>query len=342
MRANRSTMVIGGRRISAADPLFVIAEIGLNHGGSRDRALAMVDAAAAAGASAVKLQTLVAADLTADPPARDFFARFELDEAAHVAVTARARAHGLAVISTPLSLAAVDLLERIGVDAYKIASGDITFLPLIERCAATGAPLIVSSGASTLDDVRRAVEAAWRGGATAVAVLHCVSAYPTPDGSENLAAIATLGDALDVPVGLSDHAPDTFGVPVAVALGACLYERHLVLGRDDDAVDAAVSSTPGELGAVVVTAARAKRALGSGEKVILPAESHSTVNRRGLYAARALGAGAVVRAEDVIALRPATALSPAQLTRLVGVRLLRDVPPGAPFLASDIEAVHAG
>jgi sialic acid synthase SpsE len=342
MRRNASTIVIGNRRVGVTEPLFLIGEIGLNHGGSRDKALALVEAAAAAGVSAIKLQTLVAAELTADPQTREFFAPFELDEASHASIAARARELGVAVMSTPLSLAAVDLLERVGVDAYKIASGDITFLPLIERCAATGKPVVISSGASTLDDVRHAVEAAWRGGADAVAVLHCVSAYPTPDGSENLAAIATLADALAVPVGLSDHAPDTFAVPIAMALGASIYERHVILGDDDDAVDAPVSSTPAQLAAVVETAARTRRALGSGEKVVVAAEAHSARSRRGLYAARALRAGDIVGEHDVIALRPATTVSPQQLSRLVGTRLTRDVPAGAPFVAGDVEGVHAG
>ena len=337
MLRNDGTIVIAGRRIGPGEPLFVIAEIGLNHGGSVDKALALVDAAAAAGASAIKLQTLRAAELVAPSPTREFFARFELDEAAHHAVTARARQHGLAVMSTPLSLSAVDLLEDVGVDAYKIASGDITFLPLIERCAATRKPLVISSGASTLDDVRHAVELAWRGGSTGVAVLHCVSCYPLPAGSENLRAIATMTAALAVPIGLSDHGTDTSAVPVAVALGAALYERHIVLGPDDDAVDAAVSSTPEQLAGVVRVAARAASALGTGAKVCLPAEKHSLASRRGLYAARALRAGERVAEDDVIALRPASELMPAQLPLLVGTRLARDVPEGTPFLARDLE-----
>jgi sialic acid synthase SpsE len=333
-------MVIGGVRVGADEPLFVIAEIGLNHGGSLDKALALADAAARAGASAVKLQTLVAAELVAPSPTRDFFARFELDEAAHAAIAARVRQHGLVLLSTPLSLAAVDMLERIGVDGYKIASGDITFLPLIERCAATRKPLIISTGASSLDDVRHAVEAAWHGGASGVTVLHCVSAYPLPAGSENLGAIAALARALDVPVGLSDHGTDTSAVPIAVALGASLYERHVMLHDEDDAVDAAVSSTPEELAEAIAVAARTRRAIGPGQKAVLPAEAHSVASRRGLYAARTLRAGDLVREHDVIALRPATAVTPADLPALVGSTLARDVEQGSPFLVTDLEGAR--
>ena len=297
-----SSIRIGRSRIGDGQPLFVIAEIGLNHGGSLDRALELIDAAARAGATAVKLQTLVASELVAPTcPApthvdatslRDFFAAFELNEAAHQTIAAKARAHGLALIATPLSLSAVDLLERVGVDAYKIASGDLTWTALVERCARTGKPIILSSGMATMDEVGHALGRARHSGARDVALLHCVSAYPVPPGSENLRAIATLASAFRVPVGLSDHAADMFAVPIAVALGASVYERHLVLAADDGSVDGAVSSTPGELAAAVRTAARAASELGSGEKACAPAEAENAgPSRRGLYAARALSAG---------------------------------------------------
>ena len=316
MSRSVASIAIGARRVGPDEPLFVIAEIGLNHGGSLDRALALVDAGAAAGVSAVKLQTLTAAQLVVPSPTRDLFAAVELDEAAHHAIAARARTHGLALISTPLSLGAVDMLERVGVDAYKIASGDVTFVQLIDRCARTGKPLILSSGASTLDDVTHALETAQHGGASGIAVLHCVSAYPLPPGSENLRAMTTLSDTYAVPVGLSDHGADTSAVPVVVAFGGALYERHIVLAHDDGSIDAAVSSTPDELSAVVRTAACVAASLGSGIKVCLPAEAESLASRRGLYAARALDAGHVVTADDVIALRPASALTPDRLTDL--------------------------
>jgi sialic acid synthase SpsE len=337
MSRDTKSIAIGTRRVGPGAPLFVIAEIGLNHGGSLERALALVDAAASAGASAVKLQTLVAAELVAPSPTRDFFAAFELDEAAHHTIAARARARGLAFLSTPLSLGAVDMLERVGVDAYKVASGDITFVQLIDRCARTGAPILISSGASTLDEVARALDTAQRGGAAGAAVLHCVSAYPLPQGSENLRAIATMVQAFPVPVGLSDHGSDTSAVPIAVACGASLYERHVVLAKDDGSVDAAVSSTPDELTEVVRVAARAALSLGTGVKVCRPAEAGSMVNRRGLYAARPLREGHVLAAGDVIALRPASALTPDRLRELIGVTLTRHVDQGTPFHLTDLE-----
>jgi sialic acid synthase SpsE len=332
-------MIIGRQGIGRGEPLFVIAEIGLNHGGSLERALAMVDAAADAGVSAVKLQTVVASELAVASPVRDFFAPFELDEAAHQAIATRARARGLKFLSTPLSERAVDMLERVGVDAYKIASGDLTWTRLIERCARTGKPVIISTGLATLDDIARAYDAARVAGATSVALLHCVSAYPVPQGSENLRAITTLADRFPGPVGLSDHGSDPFAVPMAVALGASIYERHFVVADGDEAVDAAVSSSAAGFADIVRTAARAAAALGSGVKKCLAAEEPCLVSRRGLYAARDLAAGRTLSAADIIALRPASALSADKASALVGSTLARDMAEGAPFLLTDLEGV---
>jgi sialic acid synthase SpsE len=343
----RSEFQIGRHRIGRGEPLFVIAEIGLNHGGSVERALALVDAAAASGASAVKLQTLVAADLVAPScpaPAHvraasllDFFATFELSEAAHQRIAARARAHGLALIATPLSLDAVDLLERIGVDAYKIASGDLTWPQLIRRCAMTRKPLVMSTGMASLAEVDGAMATAQLAGATDFALLHCVSAYPVPAGGENLRAIATLADTFPVAVGLSDHGADESAVPLAVAMGASLYERHLVLDEDDLAVDAAVSSPPARFAALVQAARRAAAALGSGDKACSSVEEMNLMpSRRALYAVRSLHAGDVVQADDLIALRPAVGLAPSQHAAIVGRALTRDVAAGTPFLGRDI------
>jgi sialic acid synthase SpsE len=332
---------IGRRAIGPDAPVFTVAELGLNHGGDLQQAIALVDAAAHAGASAVKLQTLYADRLVAaacPPPAhvnvsslREFFSTFELDADAYRAIVTRAREHGLAVLSTPFTEDVLPMLEELDIDAYKIASGDLTYDGLIAAAASTGKPLILSTGMSTMTEVIRAVRVARRAGAEGIAVLHCVSAYPTPAGAENLRAIETLARALDVPVGLSDHSAGSIVPAVAaVALGACIYERHLMI--HDDVIDAAVSSTPAELRAIVEAMARARLAMGDGRKRCLPAERPNLVaSRRGLYARRSLRAGERISAADVIALRPATALSPADLPRLVNAVLSHDVPVGAPL-----------
>ena len=339
---------IAGRRIGPDAPVFAIAEIGLNHGGSLARALELVDAAADAGASAVKLQTLYADRLVAvacPAPAhvrasslREFFAGFELDLDAHREVAARAQHHGLAVMTTPFAEDVVPALTDIGFDAYKIASGDITYLPLIRKVAATGRPVVISTGMSDLADVGAALGAAWAAGGRELAVLHCVSAYPVPAGSENLRAIPTLADQFQQPVGLSDHGRGLVTAVAAVALGACIYERHLVLPGDTAAIDAPVSSTPDELGEIIRAMEQARCALGSGVKVCQAAEAvNVAASRRGLYARRTLRAGERVSCEDVIALRPVTRVSPARMGALVGVTLQRDVTAGAPFDLSDLD-----
>jgi N,N'-diacetyllegionaminate synthase len=343
---------IGGRPVGLGHRVFVVAEIGLNHAGSVDKALAMVDAAAWAGASAVKLQTLQADELVSascPPPAhvsvrslRDFFAAFELDAEAHRAVIHRARDLGLAVMATPFAESLVGMLESLGIDAFKIASGDLTFDGLIQAAAATRRPVVLSTGMSALLEVGRAVDVARSAGADAIGVLHCVSAYPTPRDSENLRAIATLDRYLCLPVGLSDHGTCMTSAVAAVALGACIYERHLVLESDPDAIDRAVSSTPAELKSLIEAMERVRVALGDGRKVCQPAErSNVSPSRRGLYAARSLKAGSRISRHDVMVVRPATALPPSHLAGLIGSVLSRDVDAGSPFLATDIRMERA-
>jgi sialic acid synthase SpsE len=343
---------LAGRSIGESAPVCTIAEIGLNHGGSPDRALQMVDAAAWAGASAVKLQTIVASALVAascPPPAhvrtgslRDFFATFELDLQAHRAIVARARSHGLAAMTTVFDEASIPALETVGFDAYKIASGDLTYDGLIAAAAATGRPLVISTGMSRLAEVGRAVRIARRAGATRLALLHCVSAYPAPAASENLRAIQTLLAASRLPVGLSDHGSGLVSAVAAVALGASLYERHLVLDGDDDAIDRAVSSTPSELRAIVRAMEQARLALGTGRKACQPAESvNLRASRRGLYARRPMRAGEQVTPADVAVLRPAGPLAPSDLGSLIGRVLDRDIPAGDAFGPDDLAGAVA-
>jgi sialic acid synthase SpsE len=338
---------IGGRSVGSEHPLFVVAELGLNHGGSLERALALVDAAAAAGASAIKLQTLTPGGLVAPrcpAPAHvragslsDFFRQFELDEAEHRAVAARAHECGLAFLSTPLSMEAVDLLEHVGVDAYKIASGDLTCLPLVERVARTGRPMICSTGMSDLGEIADAVVCARTAGARDIALLHCVSAYPVPSGAEHLKAIETLGAAFGVPVGLSDHTTEPLAAALAVALGASIYERHFVLSSEDAGVDAAVSSTPEALAAIVRTSARVRLALGDDTKRCVFAEAgNRTASRRSLYARRDLRPGAIVGEQDITMLRPGDGLAPARWRELVGRPVNRFVAAGTPFVEADL------
>ena len=337
---------IGGRRVGAGKPLFVIAEIGLNHGGNVDVAREMVAAAAAAGASAVKLQTLRADRLVASAcPApvhvgatslRDFFRRFELDEDAHHRLAHEARRRGLTFMSTPFDEDAVDLLERVGCEAYKIASGDITNTGLLERVAQTGKPIVMSTGMSSTREIAAAMGTLHAAGGRDIALLHCVSSYPVPAYSQNLRAIDDLSRTFAVPVGLSDHSTDPQAIVLAVALGASIYEKHFMLDGQD-AIDAPVSATPEQLAELIQAAESARRALGHGRKECLASESANVeASRRSLYATRDLKAGDIVTVSAVTALRPAGGLDPRFRRDLVGRRMTRDLPAGASFLECDV------
>jgi N,N'-diacetyllegionaminate synthase len=337
---------IGGVRVGGCQPLFVIAELGLNHRGSLDRALAMVDAAAAAGASAVKLQTFKAEELVAShcpAPAhvpagslREFFKQFEFDRAAHHEIAKRAKLHGLAFIATPFSAAAIDMLIDVEVDAIKIASGDLTYDELIVHAARTGRPLIISTGMSTLAETAHAVSLVRAEGARELALLHCVSSYPVLEDSQNLRAIQTLSRVFGTVVGLSDHARDGSAVPIAVTLGASIYERHFIL-PGDDGVDRAVSSTPDQLAEMVAVARRTLAALGHGRRECLATEAvNLAASRRALHATRSLAVGEVIEAADVVALRPSRGLPPNLKDDLIGTRVTRAIEAGASFLGHDL------
>ncbi len=324
---------LAGRPIGGRHAVFVIAEIGLNHGGALETALALVDAVAPAGPAAVKLQSLRADRLVSEvapapahvrsPSPRALFRRFELDEVAHRRVAGRAREHGMAFMSTPLDEGMVEMLERVGCDAYKIASGDVTFHPLIARVARTDKPLILSTGMSELEEIGDAVRCARAAGARQIALLHCVSVYPTALDQQNLGALADAR-TFDVPVGLSDHGTDPAAPVIATALGGCLYERHVRLPADDSAVDAAVSSTPDELAGIIEAIHRTGLALGDGRKQPMASERAArAASRRGLYAARDIAPGERITLECVIALRPATGVSPIRLSGVVGTTATR-------------------
>lgn len=260
MRPERA-ISIAGRRVAGDLPPFVIVELAATPGSAIDPLVALVDVAAGVGAHAVKLHSASHEDL---------------DERTLQAVAERASLRRLKTISAPTSIAAVALASRVGVDAFRIASGDLDWADLIRAAAATGKPLVFSTGLSTLADVRRALGVAHRAGAAAIALLHGVAAYPVPKGGENLSVIRTLADTCGTPVGFSDHGADTFAWPIAVGLGASFYERRMAL-QVDRAASHAVSSTPAELAGAVRDGRRAWSSLGSGRKAVAAAESTSLV-----------------------------------------------------------------
>lgn len=335
-----SAVRIGGRRIAPGEPAYVIAEAGVNHNGSVESALEMVDAAAAAGADAFKVQVFRAADLAA-PDAqtaayesessgsqREMLARLELDDDALARIRARCEQRRVEFLATPFGVDDVRRLTQQRVRAVKIASTDIDNALLLRAAARTGLPLIVSTGAATRAEIDAAARRLreWGAGERLI-LLHCVSSYPTPLEAANLRAIAALQTAFGVPCGFSDHTVETHTGALAVAAGACVLEKHFTLDRRSAGPDHALSLEPGGLREYVAAVRAAETALGSGRLGLSEIEREvRRVARRSVVAARDLAAGDVLK-EDMLALkRPAGGLPPGELDALLGRRLRVAVP----------------
>lgn len=343
-----NSIEIGGVTIGPGQPPYVIAEMSGNHNRSLDRAIAIVEAAAAAGVQAVKLQTYTADTMTLDLQDPDFYiddpdslwsgrSLHDLYQEAHTPwewhepIMERCHALGLACFSTPFDASAVDFLEGLGAPAYKIASFENIDLPLIRKVAATGKPLIVSTGMASVAELDDAVRTARAGGATGIVLLKCTSTYPASPENSNLLTIPHLRQLFDAEVGLSDH---TLGLGVAVAavaLGASVVEKHFTLSRADGGVDSAFSLEPHEMAALVLESRRAQQALGEISYGPTEAEQPSLKARRSLYLARDVRAGEALSSEDVRAVRPGHGLSPKYLDVVLGMRLRRDAKIGTPL-----------
>jgi N,N'-diacetyllegionaminate synthase len=341
MIAREGSFAIGERRIGRGMPVFIVAEGGVNHNGDPALARRLVDAAAECGADAVKFQTFnVDALLTREAPKagyqvettgagesqREMLARLELG-AGHLAeLSDRAAKHGLVFFSAPFDEASADALEALDVALFKVPSGEITNLLLLRHVAAKGRPVIVSTGMAGLDEVEQALDAIRAAGDPPVAVLHCLSAYPAPAGEVNLRAMDSLAARFGCPVGFSDH---TLGIEVAVAAvarGATIIEKHLTLDKSLPGPDHRASLDPAEFTAMVKAIRVVESALGDGVKRVMPSELDTRrVARKSLVAARALKAGERVAARDLLSKRPGTGISPAELSRVVGLRLTRDI-----------------
>ena len=322
--------------------MYVVAEAGVNHDGIVDRALKLVDAAAAGGADAVKFQIFDVDRLVTEGTAKaayqrradggsetqdEMLRRLQLDLRSFEAIAGRARARGVAFLASPFDEESVDVLVELGVPAIKIASPDLVNLPLVAYAAATGLPLILSTGMADLEETRGAVGAARAAGAEELVVLHCVSAYPARPEDANLAAMATLADALDVPIGFSDHTLGTAVAVAAAALGACLVEKHLTLDRTAPGPDHAASIEPREFADLVAACRAAAAAIGDGVKRPVAAELENIAfTRRSVAAAHDLPAGSVITRSSLVALRPGTGIPAASLESLVGRTLAREVP----------------
>ena len=341
-------MKFGEICVGSDRPPVVIAELSGNHNGSLARALAIVDAAAVAGAHAIKLQTYTADTMTLDLD-RDEFVIADPDslwngrtlydlyrEAAtpwewHEPLFRRARQHGLVAFSTPFDQTAVDFLEGLDAPAYKIASFEITDLPLIQAVASTGKPLIMSTGMASDAEISEAIATARENGAGGIALLHCVSGYPTPIDQINLRRLDALHD-FDVDlVGISDHSPGATVPIAAVARGAMMVEKHLTLARADGGPDAGFSLEPHEFAQVVRGCKDAWAALGDGSAKRPAAESGSRQFRRSLYAAADIAPGEALTRANVRSIRPGHGLPPRDLPAVIGRLAKTKISRGTPL-----------
>lgn len=344
-------ITIAGRRIGPDQPPYVIAEMSGNHNGDIDRALALLEAAKKSGADAVKLQTYTADTITIDHDGPEFRIKgglwdgetlYQLYKKAHTPwdwhprLFARARELGITVFSSPFDATAIDFLEKLDAPAYKIASFEIVDLPLIERAARTGKPLIISTGIADLGEIGEAVEAARAAGGREIALLHCTSGYPTPPGDSNLKTIPHLAEAFGVIAGLSDHTLGTAVSVAAVVLGAAIIEKHFTLRRADGGPDAAFSLEPEELAQLVADCRTAWSALGKVNYALEASEKGNKTFRRSLYAVQDVPVGAAFTADNVRSIRPGLGLPPKHLLDVLGRRASRAVARGTPLAWSMI------
>lgn len=333
--------------VGPSHPPFIIAEMSGNHNQSLDRALAIIDAAADAGAHALKIQTYTADTMTLDISEAEFFIEdpnslwkgnslYKLYQQAytpwewHQPIFEHCRKKGILCFSTPFDATAVDFLEQFNPPCYKIASFENTDLPLIRKVAATGRPMIVSTGMASVAELDELVQAAHNAGCQDLILLKCTSSYPASPENTNIMTIPHMHELFDVQVGLSDH---TMGVGVAVAsvaLGATVIEKHFTLSRADGGVDSAFSLEPEELRQLVVETERAWQALGRVRYGATEAEQKALAFRRSLYVARDMAAGDCFTPENLRAIRPGYGLPPKHYDELLGRPVSRAVKRGTP------------
>jgi N-acetylneuraminate synthase len=342
-----SQVTIRGRSVGDGAPTYVIAEMSANHNQNFDQALQIIQAIKQSGADAVKLQTYTPDTLTIDSDAPhfrigagtiwegrnlyDLYGEAYTPWVWHPQLQQAAEDLGLDFFSTPFDHTAVDFLEELNVPAYKIASFEAVDLPLIRRIARTGKPIILSTGMATLAEIDEAVTTARAAGAAQIALLKCTSAYPSPPDEMNLRTIPHLAAAFGVPVGLSDH---TLGIAVpaaAVALGACIVEKHFTLSRDIPGPDSAFSLEPHEFKAMVDAIRITEAALGQVQYGVGEQEENSRVFRRSLFVVGDMRAGEPFTEQNVRSIRPGYGLPPRYLEDILGRRAACDIARGTPL-----------
>lgn len=339
----RNIIRVGKRQIGWGRPVFVIAEAGVNHNGDFSKALRLVEAAGKAGADAVKFQTFTADQLvtglspkagyqrkttSAKESQYDMLKKLELTREAHQKLKRRAEQLGLAFLSTPFDAVSADLLEMLGVPAFKVGSGELTDLPLLDYMARKGRPMIVSTGMSTMEEVAQAVDTIKKAGLEELALLHCVSSYPAPPEDVHLLAMHDLS-VFGAPVGYSDHTMGIRVAALAVANGACIIEKHLTLDRKFPGPDHRMSLEPKEFAAMVKDIRETEKILGRGVKQPRKSELNTRrVARKSVVALVDIPKGRCITREMIGVRRPGVGIPPAEWETIVGLKSLVDVQAG--------------
>jgi N,N'-diacetyllegionaminate synthase len=329
---------------------FIIAEIGINHSGNVDVAERMIESAAKAGADAVKFQTFIpellystytkslletGAETSADNGIIDFFRTFVLSPDDHFRLKKCADSNGVHFLSAPFDIPSFELLEKVGVSAYKIASSEVTNIPLLEKIASTGKPVAMSTGMSHKHEIDNVVNILKNGGCE-VTLLHCVALYPVPETEVNLSRIETLKKEFGLPVGFSDHSPDIEYAKTAAAMGAAVIEKHFTLSRDFECPDGNVSVTPEQLTCLIEETARIFTLRGNGEiSYGKEEEKLAKCSRRSLYAAERILQGSVLERGNIVIKRPGMGMPVYELDSVLGKKALRDIPADARIMKED-------
>ncbi|MBU2868064.1 N-acetylneuraminate synthase [Pacificibacter marinus] len=337
-----------------SDPTYVIAEIGVNHNGDVGLAKQMIDVAADAGADAVKFQTFFADELVTRSAKKaayqlattdtaqsqyDMLKALELTADEFADLNTYCVAKNIAFLSTPFSFRAVDLLDDVGVHAFKVSSGDLTYVQMLDHMARKGKPVILSTGMGTLSEIEDAVRTIEAAGNTQISILHCVSNYPAAAEDCNLAAMNTIGAAFGYPVGWSDHTQGAAMSLAAVARGAKIIEKHITLDVTMDGPDHSASMMPDEFAQMMRDIRNIEIAIGTGVKRPTTAELNTAeVARRSLTVARDMKAGEILSDDDIAILRPGTGLQPKQLPMVLGQRLAVDIVHGTPLMMTHFDA----
>ena len=338
-----SAIEIDGKKIGIDYEPYIIAELSANHNGDINKALAAIEVAAECGADAIKIQSYTPDTMTIDCDHGDFQIKgglwdgsslYDLYRSAHTPfewheqLFDKAKELNITLFSTPFDESAVELLESLNAPAYKIASFELTDLPLIKRVAQTGKPMIMSTGMATFDEIEEAVNTAKEHGCTQLVILHCISAYPASINQANLATIADLSNKLNVITGLSDHSLGTLVSVSAIAMGACMIEKHFTIDRNDGGPDSSFSIEPDELKQLVNDTKLVKQAIGTAGYELKVDEKQNIQFRRSIYFIKDLKKGEIVTKQHIKRIRPGHGLAPKYFEQLLGKRVRENITRG--------------